>query len=51
MDNEAGDDDDDEGDYSSYNIVSKRRLIEQNSDGSDNDNSECHGQRSRWRWW
>jgi hypothetical protein len=34
MDNEAGDDDDDEGDYSSYNIVSKRRSIEQNSDGS-----------------
>ena len=36
MDNEAGDDDD--GDYSSYNTLSKRRYIEQTSDGSNKKN-------------
>jgi hypothetical protein len=38
MDNEAGGDD--EGDYSSYNIVSKRKSIEQNSDGSSSNNNK-----------
>ena len=36
MDNEAGDGD--EGDYSSYNTVSKRRSNEQTSDGSNKKN-------------
>ena len=39
MDNEAGGDDH-EGDYSSYNIVSKRRSIEQTSDGSSSNNNK-----------
>ena len=38
MDNEAGGDD--EADYSSYNIVSKRKSIEQNSDGSSSSNNK-----------
>jgi hypothetical protein len=37
MDNEAGGGDD-EADYSSYNIVSKRKSIEQTSDGSNKKN-------------
>ena len=39
MDNEAGGDDD-EADYSSYNIVSKRKSIEQTSDGSSSNNNK-----------
>ena len=42
MDNEAGGDD--EGDYSSYNIVSKKRSIEQNSDGSNSNNKNHVGE-------
>ncbi len=38
IDNEAGGDD--EADYSSYNIVSKRKSIEQNSDGSSTNNNK-----------
>ena len=30
------------GDYSSYNIVSKRRSIEQNNDGSSSNNNSNH---------
>ena len=42
MDNEAGGDDE-EGNYSSYNIVSKKRSIEQNSDESKSNNKKSVG--------
>ena len=42
MDNEAGGDDE-EGNYSSYNIMSKKRSIEQNSDESKSNNKKSVG--------